>query len=88
MQPDRDEKPATFDLALAPDGEVLGIGDSAFAAPGELGRVLAGAAQRQQCVVKQLFRYAYGRHEEWMTSRCWIGRMRSSGGAGSGFRLC
>jgi hypothetical protein len=61
---DRGEKPATFDLPLAAKGEVLGVRDSAFETPAELGRVLAGSAQCQQCVVRQLFRYSRGRHEE------------------------
>jgi hypothetical protein len=61
---DRGEKPANFSLPLLADGEVLGIPDSAFTQPSQLGRVLARAPQCQQCVVKQLFRYARGRHEE------------------------
>lgn len=61
---DRGEKPANFELPLLTNGEVLGLRDSAFSTPGELGRVLAASASCQQCVVKQLFRYARGRHEE------------------------
>ena len=61
---DRGEKPVNFELPLDTTGEVMGIAQSAFSTPGELGRVLARSAQCQQCVVKQVFRYAAGRHEE------------------------
>ena len=61
---DRKEKPVNFELPLDTSGEVAGIPQSAFTSPRELGRILAASAQCQQCVVKQLFRYANGRHEE------------------------
>jgi len=61
---DRKEKAVKFELPIDAKGEVLGIRDSAFQTPRELGRVLAASEQCQRCVVRQLFRYAYGRHEE------------------------
>ncbi len=44
-------------------GWVTGIEKSEFRSPKELGRILAANAQCQECVVKQYFRYAMGRHE-------------------------
>ena len=44
-------------------GTVLGIADSAFTSPRELGDLLAKTPQCQECVVKQYFRYAAGRME-------------------------
>ena len=37
--------------------------DSQFSNPKELGRLLAGSNACQKCIVKQLFRYAFGRAE-------------------------
>ena len=37
--------------------------DSAFSTPRELGRLLAGSRTCQRAIVKQLFRYAFGRQE-------------------------
>ncbi len=45
-------------------GWVTGIQQSEFSTPRELGKILAGSPQCQECVVKQFFRYASGRHEE------------------------
>lgn len=61
---DRGEEPAKFDLPLDTTGSVAGLKDSNFTTPRELGRVLASSDGCQRCVVKQLFRYATGRHEE------------------------
>ncbi|HYO82119.1 MAG TPA: DUF1592 domain-containing protein [Bryobacteraceae bacterium] len=60
---EKDEAPVTVELALDTTGEVAGIAGSAFSNPRELGNVLARSEQCQECVVKQLFRYAAGRHE-------------------------
>jgi hypothetical protein len=60
---DRDKKPFTVELPIDSSGSIAGIPDSAFSSPKELGRVLAGSAQCQECVVKQLFRYQSGRLE-------------------------
>ncbi len=50
-------------LDLDTSGEVAGIANSSFHSPKQLGEVLAGSPECQKCVVKQLFRYAYGRPE-------------------------
>jgi hypothetical protein len=50
-------------LDLDARGTVIGIPQSDFSSPKELGRILAGSPQCQECVVKQLFRYAFGRKE-------------------------
>jgi Protein of unknown function (DUF1592)/Protein of unknown function (DUF1588)/Protein of unknown function (DUF1587)/Protein of unknown function (DUF1595)/Protein of unknown function (DUF1585) len=66
FEPDRrakNQKPTSVARDLDTHGSVLGIPDSAFSSPGELGRILAGSKECQECVVKQLFRYAYGRKE-------------------------
>jgi len=66
FRPSRAEKGApesTVELDLDTSGQVAGIPDSAFASPRDLGRILAGSAQCQECVVKQVFRWAAGRHE-------------------------
>jgi hypothetical protein len=60
---ERDQPPVTVQLDLDTAGSVAGLQDSAFASPRDLGRILAASTQCQECVVKQLFRYASGRHE-------------------------
>jgi hypothetical protein len=64
--PDRrakDQTPRIVTLDLDTTGKVAGIANSDFQGPRELGLILAGSAECRQCVVKQLFRYAYGRVE-------------------------
>jgi hypothetical protein len=64
--PERKEKNGrseVFNLELDTSGFVAGIKESAFTNPRELGKVLAASEQCQECVVKQVFRYAAGRHE-------------------------
>ena len=61
--PKKGEKPVKVSLALDSHGTVSGLHDSDFASPKELGKILAGAPQCQECIVRQLFRYAYGRKE-------------------------
>ena len=66
FRPGRKEKqtePAKAELPLDTSGEIAGIPNSGFHSPKELGRVLADSPQCQQCVVKQLFRFAFGRPE-------------------------
>jgi hypothetical protein len=66
FEPDRrakNQRPTSVSLDLDTHGSVMGIADSAFSSPRELGRILAGSAACQECIVKQLFRYAYGRRE-------------------------
>jgi hypothetical protein len=64
--PDRrakDQTPKVVDLDLDTIGKVSGLANSDFRTPRELGRILANSTACQECVVKQLFRYAYGRRE-------------------------
>jgi hypothetical protein len=60
---EKDKKPANFDLPIDASGHIAGIENSDFSSPKDLGRVLAASPQCQECVVKQLFRYASGRLE-------------------------
>ncbi|MEX2263027.1 MAG: DUF1588 domain-containing protein, partial [Bryobacteraceae bacterium] len=60
---DRKKKPVKVELDLNTSGAIGGIPHSDFSSPKELGKVLAESPQCQECVVKQLFRYAYGRME-------------------------
>ena len=55
--------PNTIELDIDPRGYIQGIEDSEFTTPKELGRILATNEASQRCVVKQLFRYAFGREE-------------------------
>jgi len=64
--PDRkakDQTPVTVELDVDTSGKVSGLANSDFHAPRELGVILASSAECQDCIVKQLFRYAYGRRE-------------------------
>jgi Protein of unknown function (DUF1592)/Protein of unknown function (DUF1588)/Protein of unknown function (DUF1595)/Protein of unknown function (DUF1587)/Protein of unknown function (DUF1585) len=61
--PKKGERPTKVAVALDSRGTVMGIPDSDFSSPKELGRILAAAPQCQECVVRQLFRYAFGRKE-------------------------
>ena len=64
--PERKDKGATETVHLDLDtaGHIAGIPNSAFRSPRELGNILAGNTQCQQCVAKQLFRYYQGRMEK------------------------
>ena len=59
----RREENKFVDAEIDNSGWVTGIANSEFRSPKELGRILAGNGQCQDCVVKQYFRYAMGRHE-------------------------
>jgi len=61
--PKKGERPTRVSVPLDSHGTVSGIPNSDFASPKELGKILAAAPQCQECVVRQLFRYAYGRKE-------------------------
>ena len=66
FRPGRQERqmaPTTAELPLDTSGEVAGLPNSGFHSPKELGRVLSESPECQQCVVKQLFRFAFGRPE-------------------------
>ncbi len=60
---ERGKRDTTAQLPLEGKGAVAGIPNSAFSSPRELGAILAADEQCQECVVKQLFRYAFGRQE-------------------------
>lgn len=55
--------PRKVELEIDTQGEVAGLSDSAFSESKRLGTILAGSRVCQECIVRQLFRYAYGRRE-------------------------
>jgi hypothetical protein len=55
--------PKKVDLELEVGGEIAGLPNSAFSDSRQLGRILADSPVCQECVVRQTFRYAYGRLE-------------------------
>jgi hypothetical protein len=61
---EKEEAPTTVELALDTSGFIAGIRDSEFSSVPQIGKILANSTQCQECVVKQLFRYASGRHEK------------------------
>ncbi|HWB98369.1 MAG TPA: DUF1585 domain-containing protein, partial [Bryobacteraceae bacterium] len=52
-----------IELDLDTSGQLAGIENSQFTSPRQMGEILAGARQCQECMVKQVFRYLRGRHE-------------------------
>ena len=76
----RRSKPVDVDITST--GEIAGIANSTFDDSRALGRVLASSPICQDCVVKQMFRYAFGRPEH-ASDRAAIataaGTFRSSG---------
>ena len=48
---------------ITANGEIAGIANSTFGDSRALGRVLASSPVCQDCVVKQMFRFAFGRAE-------------------------
>ncbi|HEV3216364.1 MAG TPA: DUF1592 domain-containing protein [Vicinamibacterales bacterium] len=50
-------------LAIDTQGEIAGIPNSTFSDAKQLGRILADSPVCQKCVVRQMFRYSYGRLE-------------------------
>jgi hypothetical protein len=56
-------KPVTVELDLDTTGTLSGSQNASFRSPQELGAVLAADAGCQECIVKQLFRYGWGRRE-------------------------
>jgi hypothetical protein len=60
---DRRRKAKTIDLDLDTKGEVAGIPNSEFSDSKQLGGILARNSVCQECIVRQMFRYAYGRLE-------------------------
>jgi hypothetical protein len=59
----RGRRAATAEIDVDTSGYIQGIEDSEFSTPKELGRLLAGSKTCQKAIVKQLFRYAFGREE-------------------------
>jgi hypothetical protein len=51
------------ELPLDTRAHIQGIQDSEFSRPKELGKLLASNETCQRCIVKQYFRYAFGREE-------------------------
>ncbi len=60
---DDEQKVKTILLDLDTHGGLSGVPGAEFSSPKELGRILASRPECQECVVRQLFRYAWGRHE-------------------------
>jgi hypothetical protein len=59
----RPPPPKRIDLPLEPKGQIAGIPNSEFTDAKQLGKILAGSPVCQECMVRQMFRYAYGRLE-------------------------
>jgi hypothetical protein len=59
----RGHRPTIKELEVDASGYIQGMEDSAFSTPRELGRLLAESNACQKAIVKQLFRYAFGRQE-------------------------
>jgi Protein of unknown function (DUF1592)/Protein of unknown function (DUF1588)/Protein of unknown function (DUF1595)/Protein of unknown function (DUF1587)/Protein of unknown function (DUF1585) len=53
----------TVDVPIDGEGEIAGLANGSFSDPKQIGRLLAGSRGCQECVVKQVFRYAFGRME-------------------------
>ena len=56
-------KPTDHSLPIDSTGFIAGIADSEFQTPRDVGRILAQSPICQKCVVRQLFRYLFGRSE-------------------------
>lgn len=56
-------RPTMIELDVDTAGFIQGMENSEFRTPKELGRLLAESNACQRCIVKQLFRYAFGREE-------------------------
>ena len=56
-------KATEHSLPIDASGFVAGIPDSAFSSPQDVGRILAQSSICQKCIVRQLFRYLFGRSE-------------------------
>jgi hypothetical protein len=59
----RGRGPTTIELDIDSSGYIQGIEGATFSTPRELGRLLAESKTCQKAIVKQLFRYAFGRQE-------------------------
>jgi hypothetical protein len=61
--PKRNAAGKKIELPIDGKGEIAGLANSAFSEPRAIGRLLAESRACQECVVKQLFRYTFGRLE-------------------------
>ncbi len=59
----RGRRSVVKELDIDTSGFIQGMDDSSFTTPVELGRLLAASKTCQKAIVKQLFRYAFGRQE-------------------------
>ncbi len=59
----RGRRPILKELDVDSSGFIQGMEHSEFSTPRELGRLLAASPSCQKAIVKQLFRYAFGRQE-------------------------
>jgi hypothetical protein len=59
----RGRRSTTKEVDLDTSGYIQGVEGSAFSTPRELGRLLAESNTCQRAIVKQFFRYAFGRQE-------------------------
>jgi hypothetical protein len=59
---DRD-RGKTIELPIETKGEIAGLPGAAFTGARKLGEILAASPVCQECVVRQYFRYAFGRKE-------------------------
>jgi hypothetical protein len=60
---DNSDNYKTIDLDLDTKGEIAGIQNSTFTDSQQLGAILSQTPVCQECIVRQIFRYAYGRME-------------------------
>ena len=61
--PRRSAPVRTVELAIDGTGEIAGLAGGTFSDPKQIGRLLADNRACQECIVKQIFRYAFGRPE-------------------------
>jgi hypothetical protein len=55
--------PPPIPLEIDAQGEIAGLPNSAFSGAKEIGALLANSPTCQECIVRQMFRYSYGRLE-------------------------
>ena len=59
----RPRRPTPVPLDINAQGEIAGLPNSTFSDAKQLGAILADSPVCQECIVRQMFRYAYGRLE-------------------------
>jgi hypothetical protein len=77
--------PPPVPVDIDAQGEIAGLPNSVFTGARELGAILAASPVCQECIVRQMFRYSYGRLEtsaDEQTIDDLFGRFK-----GSGFRV-